>query len=54
MSEPYAWHISDLQIYDKPRELNHFGRSHADENSMLYTMSMKLPPRSWCYVEESI
>ena len=34
----YGWHISDLIIYDKPRELSDFG--------------MKRPPQSWCYVEE--
>ena len=34
----YGWHISDLKIYDKPKELSEFG--------------MKRPPQSWCYVEE--
>lgn len=34
----YAWHISDLKIYDKPRELGEFGIARA--------------PMSWCYVEE--
>ncbi len=34
----YAWHISDLQIYDKPKELSEFGLTR--------------PPQSWCYVEE--
>lgn len=33
----YGWHISALQIYDKPRELSEFGISRA--------------PQSWCYVE---
>ena len=32
----YGWHISDLKIYDKPRELGEF-RKH--------------PSQSWCYVE---
>ena len=36
----YAWHIEDLEIYDKPKELAEFG--------------IKRPPQSWCYVEESI
>lgn len=36
---PYAWHISDLVIYDKPKELSEFGK-------------IKLP-QSWCYVYES-
>jgi predicted transcriptional regulator len=34
----YNWHISDLQIYDKPRELNEFGLTR--------------PFQSWGYVEE--
>lgn len=34
----YAWHISELVIYDKPRELSEFGLTR--------------PPQSWCYVEE--
>lgn len=33
----YGWHISALQIYDKPRELREFGVSRA--------------PQSWQYVE---
>ncbi len=34
----YRWHISDLEVYDTPKELNEFG--------------LKRPPQSWCYVEE--
>lgn len=34
----YIWHISDLVIYDKPKELFEFG--------------IKKAPQSWCYVEE--
>ena len=34
----YAWHISDLVIFDKPKELGEFGLEKA--------------PQSWCYVEE--
>lgn len=33
----YGWHISNLKIYDKPKELSKFGLSRA--------------PQSWCYVE---
>ena len=28
----YGWHISDLKIYDKPRELSEFGRGCDAEN----------------------
>ena len=34
----FGWHISDLIIYDKPKDLSDFG--------------MKRPPQSWCYVEK--
>ena len=34
----YGWHISDLKIYDKPKELSEFKATR--------------PPQSWCYVEE--
>ena len=38
----YGWHIADLKIYDKPRELSEFwGRK-----------KLTRPPQSWQYVEE--
>ena len=36
----YGWHISDLIIYNKPKDLIEFG--------------LKRPPQSWCYVKEMI
>lgn len=33
----YGWHISELVIYDEPKELTDFGLTR--------------PPQSWCYVE---
>ena len=54
----YGWHISDIVIYDKPKELSEF-RSHnvrtyiMDENGYpMPTHEIKRPPQSWCYVEE--
>ena len=38
----YGWHISDLVIYDKPRELSEF----------YCRKQLFHPPMSWCYVEE--
>lgn len=35
----FGWHISDLVMYDKPRELGEF--------------SLSRPPQSWCYVERN-
>ena len=37
-SSIYGWHISDLVVYDKPKELSDF--------------NLNRPPQSWCYVEE--
>lgn len=55
--EGYGWHISDLVIYDKPRELREFRsynvRAYLDENGYpMPTHEMERPPQSWCYVEE--
>ena len=54
----YAWHISNLVIYDKPKELSEFClynvRAYFDEKLKLPmpTHEIKRPPQSWCYVEE--
>lgn len=59
--EFYGWHISDLVIYDKPKELSEFFKAcdkpkgtdcsvciDRRENSC---KSITRPPQSWCYVE---
>ena len=43
----YGWHISDLVIYDKPKELSEF---IVERYPCL--ARLKRPPQSWCYVEE--
>lgn len=61
----FAWHISDLKIYDKPRELREFKKNNRDcfyadlgiakrdcpdcKNSGCF---LERPPQSWRYVEE--
>lgn len=57
----YEWHISNLVIYDKPRDLGEFIRPCAtpfqcDECSELVPhfgcgRTITRPPQSWCYVE---
>lgn len=42
----YGWHISDLKIYDKPKELSEFSKYGFDE-----PVPLKCPPQSWMYVE---
>ena len=60
----YGWHISDLVIYDKLKELGEFkGLCKVDADCCAcpyynYTKmdcdgrTIKRPPQSWCYVEE--
>lgn len=61
----YGWHISDLVIYDKPRELREFkkinrecwyadlGLAKRDCPECKHEgCFVQKPPQSWCYVEE--
>ena len=62
----YGWHISDLRIYDEPRDLEKFRRPCPNdlycESCAMYwenngtcgneSLYIKRPPQSWCYVEE--
>lgn len=59
----YGWHISELKIYDTPKELSEFQRATDPCNSCHaeYTWEctgcknlsgdIKRAPQSWCYVE---
>lgn len=52
----YCWHISDLVIYDKPKELGDFKQCHkccymGVCNDKCWN-PLQRPPQSWCYVEE--
>ena len=44
----YGWHISDLKIYDKPKELSEFFTPMGKRPSYM----VERPPQSWQYVEE--
>ena len=53
----YAWHIDDLKVYDKPKELSEFsiGKAKIDcgyGNYNIYNKILTRPPQSYCYVEE--
>ena len=63
----YFWHISDLKIYDKPKELSEFytkktcnscKKSGYESTACMYDEDCKVPmpitraPQSWQYVEE--
>ena len=59
----YGWHISDLKIYDKPKELSEFKKHYRQcyygdlglatpKCSDCKSCNLKHPPQSWCYVEE--
>ena len=45
----FLWHISDLVIYDKPRELSEFSKY-----GFSHPVWLKRPPQSWCYVESEV
>ena len=61
----YAWHITDLVIYDKPRELSEFlidckncgkkfvGDPNCWQGCVGGYRRLTRPPQSWCYVEET-
>lgn len=46
----YGWHISDLRIYDAPRELSGF-TGLRDTRFGAAPFDIKRAPQSWCYVE---
>ena len=46
----YGWHISDLKIYDMPKELSEF-TGLRDTKFGAAPYEIKRPPQSWCYVE---
>ena len=62
----YGWHISNLKIYDTPRELSEFRKACPNswycESCAMYwgnngtcgneSLQIKHAPQSWCYVEE--
>lgn len=57
----YGWHISDLHIYNAPRELSEFERPYecnecdakwaTECNACHEEGKIKRAPQSWCYVE---
>lgn len=69
-NEGYGWHISDLKIYDKPKELGAFsrvcpGNYKCDsckcwerkcyvDHQRRYNSPLKRPPLSWQYIETEV
>lgn len=66
-NQGYGWHISNLVIYDKPKELNEFylkkkchscKRSGYESSACIYDENcivpaiITRPPQSWCYVQD--
>ena len=65
----YGWHISNLKIYDTPKELIEFhtwkkckscSKSGYESTACIYDENCIIPaaitkaPQSWCYVEEEL
>ncbi|MBP5781472.1 MAG: hypothetical protein J6X34_09605 [Clostridia bacterium] len=51
----YGWHISDLEIYDKPKNLTAFRSFYPsvewEDGYPMPTHEIKRPPQSWFYVD---
>lgn len=47
----YGWHISDLVIYDEPKELSKFHKPTMPTGLRYENDFITRPPQSWCYVE---
>lgn len=50
--DAYGWHISALQIYDKPKELSEFRKPIMPMGLRYEDDAIKRATQSWCYVEE--
>ena len=50
----YGWHISNLKIYDTPRDLWEFAGLQRETEFGLAPRPITRPPQSWRYVEEQI
>ena len=66
----YGWHISNLVIYDKPRELSEFKKSgfmteenwlaalypntHCHYEAWAKKFEITRPPQSWCFIESGV
>ena len=51
----YGWHITDLKIYDKPKELGEFRKVCLNgkcSDCIYEECKITRPPQSWQYVEE--
>ncbi len=47
----YGWQISDLKIYETPKQLDEFTFLRETKFGS-EPVTIKRPPQSWCYVEE--
>lgn len=50
----YGWHISNLKIYDQPRDLWEFAGLQRETEFGLAPRPITRPPQSWRYVEEEL
>lgn len=48
----FAWHISDLEIYEQPRKLEEFAGIRAMKNGF-ELRKIDRPPQSWSYVDDA-
>lgn len=48
----FSWHISDLKIYDKPKELSEFISSKPKNKFRAHGDNLTRPPQSYMFVED--
>lgn len=47
----YAWHISDLKIYDKPKDLG-YCKIMSENNMWTFYKKVETAPQSWMYIDK--
>ena len=50
----WFWHISNLVIYDEPKELSEFSKPYGTIRKAFESQFITRPPQSWCFVEELV
>jgi hypothetical protein len=48
----YGWHISDLKIYDTPKELGEFYHWIVDSFNRVWLAPVTRAPQSWMYIDD--
>ena len=50
----YAIHISDLEIFDKPKYLTEYYKSYVENEKGIYYQVLTKEPQNYCYIEGEV